>query len=677
MGVARPASAITRCEVLDHAKQWVDAQVPYSQGSWGSYCAWGYYYTDPYNNQTYRPDCSGYVSAAWGLPGEGISTREFAGGPNNIGISYIIPYNDLRPGDALNTDGHIRLFGGWLDDNRDTFWGYETGECNTSAHAYRSDRWAFNANGYVAIRYNHIEECNGLSARRLPTQLTGNNAVTVSNWDDGKHVEVWARGQNGKLYHTWTFNDDKWETFAVQNNDAACGVNAGFWLYDQGYPEIFFPNNNQNVTHSWWNRQETSWGEATYAREALTDVSTLLWPDNRMEVFGLAPDGQIKSRHWKKDGDTWGWSEWNSWGGNFATGATAMVWGDGRPEVFATAKDGKVFQKWFVKINGQWQWSEWNNILTGTLASRPVPVLWNDGRIEIFGRNPDGFLTHAWYLDNEWHGLRVMHETPILGEPSAIFNPAGNGGPTGPQVFARDSNSRLIEVHMDANGWTEFRPLLADRVLASDPFGWIRRDGVAMLFAINEDGDLMESHRDPNHGWHTWKIISDGTPLDACVHPSDDHTATPPAEPDPHPDPDDGNEHTGAPYPEPGDVSTPPNDAEPPTEFKDEVIDYHGDGAIDDEDTETDTDPGSSSDDDTDTAPADSNVPTSPDGSELTGTPNNHKQPASDDNENSDYEEDDVVAIGTSCAASGNPQSTPPFEWLLLGTVALFFRKRG
>jgi hypothetical protein len=159
---ALPAGAVRRCDILPHAQKWVDAHVMYSQGPWGGYCP-GSLYCDPdAGGACYRPDCSGFVSAMWGLPAPGHTTYYFAGGLWNDGVSFVINKADLQPGDALNFGGdpnagtgHIILFGGWLGGTR--FWAYEENACNTPAHYSEHD--LNNMGEYAAIRLAGIQEC--------------------------------------------------------------------------------------------------------------------------------------------------------------------------------------------------------------------------------------------------------------------------------------------------------------------------------------------------------------------------------------------------------------------------------------------------------------------------------------------------------------------------------------
>ncbi|MEV6264236.1 VCBS repeat-containing protein [Streptomyces sp. NPDC051784] len=104
------APAITRSEVIQRAKSWVGQGLDYS---WTNY------------HDGYRMDCSGYVSMAWRLSSS-LTTDTFAG----AGVTTSISKADLKPGDALLNDaslanGHVVLFGKWVDSARTSYMGYE------------------------------------------------------------------------------------------------------------------------------------------------------------------------------------------------------------------------------------------------------------------------------------------------------------------------------------------------------------------------------------------------------------------------------------------------------------------------------------------------------------------------------------------------------------------------
>jgi murein L,D-transpeptidase YcbB/YkuD len=109
-----------------------------------------------YWSDGYRQDCSGFVSMAWGLPG-----NEWTGTLHHYGMR--IDKNDLEPGDILlfhNQDdpengSHVVIFGGWTDHTRTSYTAYEAtrpharGQATPFAYWDHSDR-------YVAYRYKGL-----------------------------------------------------------------------------------------------------------------------------------------------------------------------------------------------------------------------------------------------------------------------------------------------------------------------------------------------------------------------------------------------------------------------------------------------------------------------------------------------------------------------------------------
>ncbi|GLW68466.1 hypothetical protein Kpho02_07650 [Kitasatospora phosalacinea] len=91
-----------RRAMVERAMERVQRRLGYSQGA---------------VTNGYRVDCSGFVSAAWGLPGPGTTTGPLIS--ESSGIAHHIARSDLQPGDALVVDNrreqHVVLFGGWAD----------------------------------------------------------------------------------------------------------------------------------------------------------------------------------------------------------------------------------------------------------------------------------------------------------------------------------------------------------------------------------------------------------------------------------------------------------------------------------------------------------------------------------------------------------------------------------
>ncbi|MFD6028223.1 peptidoglycan-binding protein [Streptomyces griseoluteus] len=142
---ARPQArtpATTRTAIINRAKQWVTAQVPYSMTKFWS--------------DGYRQDCSGYVSKAWGL-----LSNEWTGSLAQYAVK--ITQGDLQPGDILlfhNTadpqgGSHVVIFGGWTDYTRTAYTAYEQTPPHTRRQSTPYPYWN-NTTKYVPYRYKGV-----------------------------------------------------------------------------------------------------------------------------------------------------------------------------------------------------------------------------------------------------------------------------------------------------------------------------------------------------------------------------------------------------------------------------------------------------------------------------------------------------------------------------------------
>ncbi|MFC8453739.1 hypothetical protein [Kitasatospora sp. NPDC057223] len=94
-----------RRAMVDRAMERVNRKLGYSQCSF---------------TNGYRVDCSGFVSAAWGIPGEGTTTGPLIS--EGSGIAHHISKGEMQPGDAMvvhhvggDNNQHVVLFGGWAN----------------------------------------------------------------------------------------------------------------------------------------------------------------------------------------------------------------------------------------------------------------------------------------------------------------------------------------------------------------------------------------------------------------------------------------------------------------------------------------------------------------------------------------------------------------------------------
>lgn len=138
------APATTRAAIINRAKKWVAARVPYSNTA---------YWPDGY-----RQDCSGFVSMAWNLPG-----NEWTGSLSTFGVR--VSRDQLQPGDMLlfhnaadpQNGSHVVLFGGWSDYTHTYYLAYEQTRPHTRGQSTPYAYWS-NSDRYVPYRYKGLAE---------------------------------------------------------------------------------------------------------------------------------------------------------------------------------------------------------------------------------------------------------------------------------------------------------------------------------------------------------------------------------------------------------------------------------------------------------------------------------------------------------------------------------------
>ena len=152
------SSHIVRNEILTRAKSWIDERVPYSQSA-----------THTNRFGSYRTDCSGYVSMAWGLDHSRTTWTLWD-------VSTKIGAGELQPGDALLKDSggtdHVALFVRWAGQGRPVVW-----EEYSSGHPAEERTWE-SLRGFTPVRYHgSTGTASGGSAQGLPVLVTWNGVA--------------------------------------------------------------------------------------------------------------------------------------------------------------------------------------------------------------------------------------------------------------------------------------------------------------------------------------------------------------------------------------------------------------------------------------------------------------------------------------------------------------------
>ncbi|MEU7582027.1 peptidoglycan-binding protein [Streptomyces sp. NPDC041068] len=132
----------TRAAIINRAKKWVAAKVPYSM--------------ERYWSDGYRQDCSGFVSMAWNLSG-----NEWTGSLDKYAVR--ISRDQLQPGDILlfhnpanpTKGSHVTIFGGWTDYTRTHYIAYEQARPHARKQATPYAYWSY-GDRYLAYRYKGV-----------------------------------------------------------------------------------------------------------------------------------------------------------------------------------------------------------------------------------------------------------------------------------------------------------------------------------------------------------------------------------------------------------------------------------------------------------------------------------------------------------------------------------------
>jgi hypothetical protein len=137
---------ITRAEVLGRAACWVG--VPYSQTA---------FHVDGYG--TYRTDCSGFVSMAFGLPDVphgGLNTVDLVAVSTPIGKDELLPADVLIDPVGDRSTRHVVLFEGWANPQRTHYLGHE--QCSGLGTVRRTLVYPYDTRprGFRPYRLDHV-----------------------------------------------------------------------------------------------------------------------------------------------------------------------------------------------------------------------------------------------------------------------------------------------------------------------------------------------------------------------------------------------------------------------------------------------------------------------------------------------------------------------------------------
>lgn len=158
------SSKIVRNDILTRSQSWIDERVPYNQGA---------NHTNRFG--TYRTDCSGFVSMAWGLDQSRTTWTLW-------NVSKTISSGELQPGDALLKDSddtdHVALFVRWAGSGRPV-----VREEYSSGHNAEERTWD-SLRGFTPVRYT------GASGTASADAGAGGGVQVLVTWNGVPNTEA-------------------------------------------------------------------------------------------------------------------------------------------------------------------------------------------------------------------------------------------------------------------------------------------------------------------------------------------------------------------------------------------------------------------------------------------------------------------------------------------------------
>ncbi|MEV0675115.1 FG-GAP-like repeat-containing protein [Actinosynnema sp. NPDC050436] len=369
---------IDRAEVRKRAQTWIDEQVPYSQSL---------YHSNQYG--TYRQDCSGYVSMAWGMDN---SYTTYSLQPFMDTISR----SDLRPGDVLwrhdTAVQHIALFMGWADtaQTRPVVWEeYDYG------HFAEQRVWAQSwADTFVPKRYKNIVETP--SSRADLVRIEADGSLT-GWWNSNAFAGQWNApagiGGVGSTDHTrLRFGD-----LDGDSRDDLVRIEADGTLTAW---------RNNNAFAGQWSAPATigGVGSTDHTRLRLADLDG----DKRDDLVRVEADGTLTA--WRNNNALAGqWGAPGTIGGVGSTDHTRLRFGDldgdNRDDLIRVEADGLLTAWWnHNALAGQWN----SPVIIGGVGTTDhtrieFADLDGDNRADAIRAEANGTLT-AWWNNNAFAG---------------------------------------------------------------------------------------------------------------------------------------------------------------------------------------------------------------------------------------------------------------------------------
>lgn len=440
------SQAMTANDIMARANDYLTHNIVYCGGALGeedgTKCGEGICHPPAGPWDGYRSDCSGFVSYCWQIPSDPDSDAYMQDESGSLGWKTIA-IDELQPGDAVVTSGHIKLWGGFSGSDAALI--YEEYNCNTLPH---KEVQPFSRSGnslwfdgddreYHPIRRNNLAPPPppGPSVAMGHGQPVGRNA-------DGR-LELFAVATNGQMIHRWqTGSDGAWSPWASLGGDF------------------------------------------------ISEPTVVTKKDGNLELFAVNKNGALYHR-WQ-DGTGWNTTGWESLGGAFSSAPSVAKNVDGREELFAVGTNREVYHRWQIVPGGAWV-GAWES-LGGTVKYAPAVIANKNGALEVFAVGMDNAVYSKWQAapGERFTASWFRKGGAAAGSPSVARNKDGRL-----ELFVVGTNKSLWHTWQESPGgaWSAWSDL-GGALSSNDLSVAANADGHLEVFALGGERAV----------WHTWQV---------------------------------------------------------------------------------------------------------------------------------------------------------------------------
>jgi hypothetical protein len=270
--------------------------------------------------------------------------------------------------------------------------------------------------------------------------------------------------------------------------------------------EVFARGTDDRLWHTWqtsdgWSEWDSLGGSIRFGPSVVNHTG------GGLEVFSVGEDGAL----WHIWQESYGWSQWASLGGSLTDGPSAAVNHDGRVEVFARASNGQL---WHIsQLASYVDWSSWESLGGSVVGNPAVGRDSADGGLRVFVRGTDRTIYYSRQIDpsvsDQWDPFR-----PLMG-PATTDAAIGISTDGRMEIFYADHEGAVRHVFQTAVGGSQWSsPGSFGGITGQRPAAARNSDGRLEIFHVGTDGGLFSAfQRTPNGTWSRWS----GLPLGGLV----------------------------------------------------------------------------------------------------------------------------------------------------------------